>query len=174
MSFKKIRQECTKLVDELTLPRPFSARALCKILSEQRQRPIYLLEMKKSPEGVSGSWVATEKADYIYFESQTTRLHQEHIILHEVGHMLYPHSGAQVLDEESRRLLLPSLDPKMIDRVFARTSYTTLEEQQAELVASLVLERVSRWVPEPIRIVQPEAAAFVKRLESVIENLSGK
>lgn len=173
MSFKKIRQECTELVDELTLPQPFSARALCMVLGERRQRPIHLLEMKKSP-GMSGLWMSTEKSDYIFFEGRTTSLHREHIILHELGHMLYAHSGTQVLDEESRRLLLPSLDPQMIDRVFARTHYSTLEEQQAELVASLVLERVSRWVPEPIRIIQPETAAFVKRLEGVVEDLSGK
>ena len=83
--------------------------------------------------------------DYIVYEAGTSRLHREHIILHEVGHLLSDHGTTTVLEPRTSRALLPSLDPDLVDRVLGRTHYSAAEEQEAELIASLILERASRW-----------------------------
>jgi hypothetical protein len=88
--------------------------------------------------------VSTNAGDYIFYESQTSALHQEHIILHEVGHLLCEHPAASVSRDEISELLLPDLDPAMIQRVLGRTCYPVWAEQEAEIIASLILAKVER------------------------------
>ena len=113
----------------------------------------------------SGLCVSTNAADYIFYESQTSALHQEHIILHEVGHLLCEHRAATVSREEISELLLPDLDPSMIQRVLGRTCYPIWAEQEAEMIASLILARVERQRVEAVGTVPPDVAPVVARVE---------
>jgi hypothetical protein len=110
-------------------------------------------------------WVATPDEDLIVYESRTSRPHQDHIILHELGHMLCGHHATPVTGQEATLLLLPDLDPSMIERVLGRTQYSAVEEREAELVASLILERASQWSLPPSSSVPPDAVAVVERME---------
>jgi hypothetical protein len=76
-------------------------------------------------------------ADYVFFENATSPLHREHIILHELGHLLRDHAPKEIIDNRVLRLLLPTLDIDVIRRVMGRTSYSAVEEQEAEMIASL-------------------------------------
>ncbi|MFJ4800101.1 hypothetical protein [Streptomyces murinus] len=92
--------------------------------------------------------------DVILYQQETTRLHQEHIILHEVGHILVAEheEGAPSValtdsaDEEASvfvegwAALLPVFDPEAIKRVARRCSYDDGEECSVELVATIILE----------------------------------
>jgi len=80
--------------------------------------------------------------DYVFYEPETSQLHREHIILHELGHLLCEHQPTEVIDEEVIAQLFPDLNPTVVHRVLGRTTYTAVEEQEAEMVASLVRERV--------------------------------
>jgi len=80
--------------------------------------------------------------DYVFYEAETSQLHREHIILHELGHLLCEHQPTEVLDEEVVAQLLPDLNPAVVYRVLGRTTYTAIEEQEAEMLASLVRGRV--------------------------------
>ncbi len=74
----------------------------------------------------------------IVFQRETTAHHQDHIVLHELGHILADHPGPPggVVWEA----LLPGLGADAIRRVLLRCSYGTEEEQEAELVATIVGE----------------------------------
>jgi hypothetical protein len=94
--------------------------------------------------GVLGLWVAAESADMIFYEEHTTPPHQEHIVLHELSHVLCNHYPAQLSAGEHMRMLMPDLDPQMVQRILGRTTYLAVEEQEAELLASLIQQRAQR------------------------------
>ena len=96
---------------------------------------------------------------------RTTALHQRHIVLHELGHLISNHDAPPAMTDATSQVLLPHLDPSMVRRMLGRTYYSVVEEQQAELVASLVHERISTWAAEPTWVVDPEVADLVARLE---------
>ena len=150
-SLRGLRRRCAARVRDLPLPDPFDVRELCRLVALRRGRAIRLLPMACGDSGMLGLWVATGSADLILYEESTTPPHQEHIILHELAHVLCDHYSAKVSVEEQMRLLMPDLDPDMVRRVLARTTYLAVEEQEAELIASLIrrkAERAAARVPE--------------------------
>lgn len=131
-------RRCQALVAGLPLPSPFSVPALVDILARRRGRPIHVRTL---PAGFGvtacGAWIRLPSADVIYVEERTSRVHRDHIVLHEIGHLLCDHTGS---GDEGHPLarVLPDLSPELIERLLTRTGYTTDEEQEAELVASLI------------------------------------
>jgi hypothetical protein len=170
MALGRLRRDCAALVDELDIPAPFDVQELCQSLASKRGRSIRLAAMAMPTDGPCGVWVSVNDADYVLYEERTSRLHQEHIILHELGHVVCRHQAAPVLDSETAAFLLPSLDPAMIERVLGRTGYSAHEEQQAEMIASLILQQVSDRSSEPSPTVDPEVTGIVDRLELSLAN----
>ncbi|WP_372410178.1 toxin [Streptomyces luteireticuli] len=116
----------------------------------------------KSPCGI---WLATNEADFIVVEANTSRLHRDHIIAHELAHMLCGHRDSTGLDPTGFGYLLPNLDPQRVREILGRTSYSSTEEQEAETVASLILERVTRPPVESRWDVPPVDAETVARID---------
>jgi IrrE N-terminal-like domain len=139
MTTRQIHKKCQALVGRLALPRPFSVDAMVSELAQQRGRPI---ELRTLPSGTMtnacGLWISTDARDEIYVEEKTTPFHREHIILHELGHMLCDHESAEADEPSPLARFLPDLSPDLIRRLLGRTNYTTEQEQEAELVASLI------------------------------------
>jgi hypothetical protein len=142
-SFRRLRRRCEARLRDLPLPRPFGARALGEVVAVRRNRPLRILPMT-GQSGVLGLWLATDDADLVFFEQATTPPHQEHIILHELCHLLCDHYASPLPVADFAQALLPGLDPEMVRRVLQRTSYTEVEEQEAELLASLILQRAQQ------------------------------
>ncbi len=161
----RVRRRCKAKLQGLDLPVPFDLQAFCRALEVRRGRQIWLCPVNTRT-GPCGLWVATTKADYLFYEQATTRLHQDHIRLHELGHLVFNHHSSEVLDEELAGVL--GLDVELIRRMLARTTYSTDEEQEAEVFATLVLERTVRD-PLPSRPPDPEIAEVVDRLQSTLE-----
>jgi hypothetical protein len=140
----RLRKRCTQVVRRLQLPDPFSVSALCDSISAQRGRTLYLHPLDK-PEGVldmpCGMWVATDVADHVFFEQQTSTFHQEHIILHELGHMICGHTIAILGDDVDPAAISEDTGGELVQQALLRASYNTEQEQEAELVATLILER---------------------------------
>lgn len=136
MSDRRLRKRCEARVRDLPMPVPFDARTLCEQVARQRGRPIRLVPMAGLT-GVCGLWVATDTTDLIFYEEVTTPPHQEHIILHELSHVLCDHYPTSLRTET----LLPNLDPDMVRRVLGRSGYSTEEEREAEMLASLIRQR---------------------------------
>jgi hypothetical protein len=160
-----VRRHCRTLVDDLDLPEPFDMDAFCTALGESRGRALHRIPAELPTGSPSGMWVATSDVDYVFFEQRTTALHQRHIVLHELGHLICNHDAPPAMTDAASRMLLPHLDPAMVRRMLGRTYYSAVEEQQAELVASLIHERISVWSPERKWTVDPEVADVVARLE---------
>ncbi|MFG3015719.1 regulator component [Streptomyces cinerochromogenes] len=123
------------------MPRSLSLDAVCARVEELRGRPLVLRELPEeaAATGACGLWLGTDNADYVFYEARTAPLHREHIILHEIGHVLCDHHRSITDDgDDVTDRLLEGLQPHLVRRVMARTSYTTTEEQEAEMIASLI------------------------------------
>ncbi|WP_157531380.1 hypothetical protein [Kitasatospora sp. Root107] len=129
------------MVEALPLSAPFDPEELVAALAERRGRPIELIQLPVRGRTPCGLLVTTDRADYIGYPSATTALHQQHILLHELGHLLSGHVGTGELSAGAAQALLPNLSDELVHRVLGRTVYTELEEQEAELFASLALHR---------------------------------
>lgn len=163
-------RHCETVVQDMDVPVPFSLAEFCRRLEHRRGREIRLVPVVTRPGGPCGLWVATAGTDVIFHEAATSRLHRDHIVLHEIGHLLCDHRGGPAVDIALAGMLLPSLDPGMVARVLGRAAYTDTEEREAELFASLILERADRAsavgavAPPPL---DPDTAAVLGRVESV-------
>lgn len=144
--FSTLRRRCQAVVDTLDLPRPFSADTFCAHLSRQRRRPINVHAFPPAALGNSacGLWLATETDDHIFFETRTTPLHQEHIIMHEIAHLLFDHGSSPASPAAGLADVFTDLSPGTVRRLLGRTSYTTVQEQEAEMLASLIKTAADR------------------------------
>ena len=167
MDLRAVRRRCESTLRDVSVPSPFDVRVFATTVSVRRGRPIHLLP-KSAPVGLCGVWLAMPSADYVFFENATSPLHREHIILHELGHLLRDHAPTEVIDDRALRLLLPTLDVDVVRRVMGRTSYSAVEEQEAEMIASLVLDRVEFRTPTRDVVSESEVAVVIGRLESTL------
>jgi hypothetical protein len=169
MDLAVIRRRCQARLASLDLPRPFDAAELCRRLGARRGRPIVLLPMAMPTDGDGpyGMLLSYARADYIVYEQRTTPLHQEQIVLHEVGHLVCGHTSPEVPEDAGLRHVFPNLDPGMVRRVLGRSAYSTEEEAEAEMLATLILERVDRRQRTRLP-VDPAIAAALRRIEDTL------
>ena len=123
MSDRKLRKRCRTLLRELDVRPPLDVRELCGRLARRRGRPIKLVAHPIRVPGPFGLWFMTESMDVIFYQRETTRPHQDHIILHEIGHIIADH---------------PSDSGEL-----QRTCYDSSHEREAELIATYILEWAS-------------------------------
>jgi IrrE N-terminal-like domain len=167
MTRAESRRRCADLVATLDLPEPFDLTALCTHLSERRGRPIVLMPTRMVIGNLCGLWMGTAQADYVFYEEDTSRLHQRHIICHEIGHILLRHSPKKVLSADVARAAAPdcSIRPTDIQRVLGRDTYDRDDEFEAELIASLILSRSGRdHVRETPTATDPAADDIIARI----------
>ncbi len=140
MDLKDLRRRCELVLGGVEVPAPFDADVFAAVVASRRGRPLHLVP-KTSDVGPCGIWLALPDADYVFFESGTSPVHRDHIVLHELGHVLSDHNASQVISHTVLQELLPSLDLSVVRRVLGRTSYTAEEEREAEVMASVIYER---------------------------------
>lgn len=154
-----------EIVALLDVPDPFDIVELARRIGTARGRPIVLRATDLPADGPSGMWIATRSADHICYAAGTSPLHQEHIVLHELGHLLCGHESPRPDPDTMLRFLMPSLNPAVVRSVLGRTAYSAPEERQAETFAMLVLERANR-LPSLRRRLSPELAEVLDRIET--------
>ncbi|KJK44231.1 hypothetical protein UK23_30220 [Lentzea aerocolonigenes] len=151
----------------MDVPDPFDLQELVRRIAVARRRPIQLRAAAMPADGPSGLWIATRSADHICYAAGTSPLHQEHIVLHELGHLLCGHASPSPDPDAMIRFLMPTLDPAVVRSVLGRTAYSDPEERQAEMFAMLVLERAHR-LPTRRRRVSPELTEVLDRIEAAL------
>ena len=167
MILDSVRERCERAVSRLELHSPFDVSDLIDQLAASRGRPIELHRWPEAMRAPCGVWFATSSADHIFYDGWTTPIHQQHIILHELGHLLLEHDLPPPHDAWVRRLL-PNLDPSMVLKMLGRSSYADEDEIAAELFASIVIEQVSRLDRAAATGVGPLGDAVVERLTAAL------
>lgn len=160
---RRLRRRCARLVRDIAVPVPFDAERLCREVGERVGQPIHLLPVSMPADGPSGLVVAGPRAHYLCYDSGTRPLHQQHIIAHELGHIIAGHTVGR---EPGAEAVLSTLDEEMVRRVLARDGgYDSGQEREAELIAELLLRRAHSWTPEETWEVPSDAADVVARIE---------
>jgi hypothetical protein len=143
---RDVRTVCEQRLRELTLPEPFSLERLRQALQFERGRPLFIRPWPatRPSDAPLAIWVASDQADMILYAPDVTPTHREHIILHEIAHILLDHKLSD--DEDATRVLLPDLDPAVVHRILGRTSFDSRQEQEAELLATMIVQEVRRRI----------------------------
>ena len=137
---KGLRRRCERRLRGVRIPRPFDLDAFCDEVAARRGRPLVRRPVPGLSDGAPcGLWIATDRADYVFYDPGTSPLHAEHIVLHELAHILSGHTLAG--DSGAAARLFPDLDPAAVVRVLGRVAYTTEQEREAEMMASLIRGR---------------------------------
>lgn len=165
----ELRRKCETRLRSLELPAPFDLESFCRSLSARRRRPI-VLQPLEVPAGLGGLWAATEKADYVLYQAGTRPLHRLQIILHELSHLICDHQPMTVTEEEFLRVLLPDLSPQAFGHMLKRAAYSTEEEREAELLATLLLTRIVHDAAGPAAPDDSPAQGIRRRLENSLED----
>lgn len=164
---RRMRRHCARLVRDIRVPVPFDAEVLCREVGGRLGQPIHLLPVEMPADGPSGLVISGDRAHYLCYDSGTRPLHQQHIIAHELGHLIAGHTSGHVEDiEPGAPALLSTLDPSVVRQALARdASYDRREEAEAEIIAELLLQRAHSWAPERTWHVPMDAADVVARIE---------
>jgi len=167
VDLRAVRRRCESTLQDVAMPTPFDVHAFSQVVAERRGREVHLLP-KTTSAGPCGVWLAMPDADYVFYEQSTSVLHRDHIILHELGHLLSDHDASELMDDDVLRELLPNLDLAMIRRLLGRTTYTAVEEQEAEMIATLVLQRADRRGAAPPAATSGEVTLVLARLQATL------
>ncbi|MFF7981768.1 hypothetical protein ACFZDK_22000 [Streptomyces sp. NPDC007901] len=95
-------------MDGLDLPTPFDTARFVDMRARTRGRPIELVPVSARPHLPCGLLVTTDRTDRILCPADTTPLHQQHIQLHEVAHLLCGHHETSPAASSAAQVLLPT------------------------------------------------------------------
>lgn len=142
-----LRRRCEALARALSLPDPFDLQRFLAGLAARRGRPIVLLEWEFEGQ-ISGLLIDQRDADYVLVERHTTPLHQRQIAIHELAHLICGHRPQIPFTEAAMHAQGGGLRDDLVRYVLQRGGYRSVEEQEAEILASLIMERIAeqaRW-----------------------------
>jgi hypothetical protein len=150
----RLRKSCEEQVDRLHLPYRFSTRELREAITALRGKPIILkpLSTLGAIDAPCGIRLETPDVDLLYYEEGASVHHQRHILTHELCHVYCDHPGSLEVDADTAHAL--GVNPTLVMRMSGRTSYSTADEREAEMMATIIRQRIYRERESPPR--QPE------------------
>lgn len=141
------RRRYSSVLRDVGLPEPFDLDLFCRNIARSRGRPLRLHQLPSEVTGYCGLCVELPTVDHVFFSAGTSPLHQQHIVLHELAHLLFGHGGRpgmQGIASDAVEALLPGLDAALIQTALGRHGYSDPEEREAETLASLILDHAGR------------------------------
>ncbi|GLY68761.1 hypothetical protein [Amycolatopsis taiwanensis] len=139
-------------------------------LAQRQERDIKLVPYPLPAAGAFGLWIGTADTDFILYQRDTTPAHQEHIILHEIGHIVSGH-GSVESDESVWSELFPDIPPELIRRALRREGYGPGYEREAEMVATVIKE----WATllETLKFPSKQKTDAAQRLRGAFDDHQG-
>jgi hypothetical protein len=136
---RSARRDVLASVDALTaqlrvLPNPWDIAVLCERLAEQRGRPL-LLRPVDLPAFPFGLWYDDGQRDHVFYRTRLAGFHRDHVILHELCHMIADHNrhsdspGQGDKESDVSTLILRA----------AGNPHSAVQEEIAELFATQIL-----------------------------------
>jgi len=145
----------------------FSLTDLHRRVERHRGRAVHLIARELPPLAPHGLWIASEQADYIFYDAGAGPVRQHQIIGHELGHVLGDDGSSPARLDELTAMLLPEVDPVVPARLRLRSAYDDVTERRAEVFGSVVVLRVDSWSAPPG--VGPVDNAVLARLAASLE-----
>jgi hypothetical protein len=118
----------------------FTLEGFADWLAKKRGRPIVFVP-RPMPASISGAWIKGAYKDYVFYEINTPTVHQAHIQLHEMSHMLCNHSTIEIGPQQAQSLFC-CIDTQDAQSVLLRSVHTSAIEGEAETLTALIQEQV--------------------------------
>jgi hypothetical protein len=180
-----LRWARSRLSEIPEVPQPWNITEFVRRVAANRQRPIELIPrtMSHYASVATGLWVRRADRDQIVFDSSGAELHQDHIILHELAHILCGHEGIAIkasppstppqtlagrgsLDDDALITALAAAqgeDEGAADeptRVLHRSAYDSRQELEAETLAFVIWQAAGLRMVPGISPITRVAGAF--------------
>jgi hypothetical protein len=158
MSWEQWGVEAASLIARLpAIPHPWSIDELCDRLAAQRGRELVLhsLNMPALPLGL---WHNDGERDHIIYRAGIVGYHRDHIILHEICHMLAQHNSTGTRADAEHAESAEGSVAGLVERA-VRNPYTDAQEELAEMFASKVLKQALRSRQGSVSDFERRAAA---------------
>lgn len=133
---------CRRYIRSLRLEPYASAYELCDQMSSLRGRPIRVIEWRLPVPGPLGVWISRERDDVIVVQELATGGHRDHIVLHELGHILCDHEGETLPGYAPTLAHADQMVPGGTVRGL-RSVYDSAAEREAELFATAFAEQMT-------------------------------
>jgi hypothetical protein len=145
---RRLRRQIEDALQGISLNDPADVDELCATIARRRCRHLNLETMPPitSPDAPCGILLEMEHADYIFVEESASQRHRAQIIRHELVHLLLGHRSDAAVEEVARSDLSAGRD---VMRARGRTAYTTTQEEEAEIGASIMVEVLRRRAAAP-------------------------
>jgi hypothetical protein len=144
------------VVDDLRLPDPWDVRQLCDDVAALRRRHIHLVRRPAIGDSITATVLAARGGDYIFVRDDLNRLHHDHAVCHELGHLLLGHT-----EGTSVRPLVDLTEDTAAGWTLSRScAYGDQREREAEAVAELIMDRVNRRIPT--HVADPKTERIVR------------
>lgn len=135
------RRRSRALLAKLELPAPFDLATFIEQVARRRGRPIQLVTVQGAAAHgwLRGWWCSTRDLDLIFLDEATSGMHREHIVLHEIGHVLWGHEpvlATSAAEVERATSHLP-WDSAAITAMPRHPGYDSPREQDAEVFATV-------------------------------------
>lgn len=134
------------MLDDLWLPQPFDLSSFVEQVARQRGREIRLVPMHGAVADGSpcGWWCPMTSVDVIFLDDAASVVHREHIVLHEVGHMLWGHQPVATSVTPVLEHAMPHLrwDSGAVAMMLGRSEYDSPREQEAEAFATVAALKI--------------------------------
>jgi hypothetical protein len=163
-----LRSQCAQRLTGIPVPQPFDLTVFAAALARHRGRPLRVLRLPDlDKSGISGAWVSTDTTDYLVLDADASKWHQDLIALHEFGHVLCEHGADADWLHGTARSLVPDLGDEAIRKALGRHGYSALEEREAELTATLIMERAEA---DPVSASAPGQDGVTGRLAHALRH----
>ena len=167
-----LRKRCAARLRELDLPTPLDIEALRRAVAAKRGRTIELVTIA-GLQHAYGLWVAYPTYDAIFYSADTSPVHRQHIIAHELSHLICGHRPFSLSEGEYLQLLCPDLLPNAFRQVLLRAAYDAVEDREAEVLATLILSQMSDRQPHSVDS-RRDHTGELERLSACLEPEQGR
>jgi hypothetical protein len=165
---RQAEKVCRARIAELDLPVPFRWGSLVDRVEQRRGRELWVKDSSVLPPEITGLWVGCASRDYVFYRADLDDCRRETTIMHEFSHIICEHRSAHVANEAWLAEHCPWV-AKMgdVEHVCLRAAYATADEQEAELMATLILARAAGRGRESGAGSAAEELAARHRVESI-------
>lgn len=121
----------------------FTWSGFVRWLARRRGKQVHLIPLPMGSATLFGSWISSDTEDFIFFDQDALPMHQIHIQLHEIAHILCDHTTYHVdIDHlpRSRAELMRLVEGAVRLRHVAEGE----TEQEAEILTALIQSCVFR------------------------------
>lgn len=161
-----MRRRCRGALADLRLPPvEVDIQTIRGCLEARQGRHIELTPIAGS-RSTHGLWASTDEIEYVQYERHTTPWHQWLIVCHEFAHMMLGHDADAALSIEDRAVLVPDLPDVDVNFILRREVYDTRQEQEAEYLATLLMQRIDKVTALPDAARSADAAAVVALMQA--------